>query len=373
MTGAGGDCGPCPTRAVVCRAVGQPCRVETIELAPLGPHDVRVRMAASGVCRSDLSVRDGTIPFPLPAVLGHEGAGVVASVGTAVTRVSPGDHVVLSWMPACRQCPECLAGQPMLCDVGLAEVLGSPYATVEGRPLLRGLGAGTFAELAQVPERSVVAVDRRVPLELAALVGCALATGIGAVWHTARVAPGATVAVVGCGGVGLAAVAGARLAGAAAIVAVDPSPAALELAGAMGATHRVPAGDAPVPEQVRACLGGRGADVSLEVVGRPGTIRDAFASARRGGTVVLVGAGSATESVSFTPMELFADAKTIIGCVYGSTDADRDFPVLVDLVRRGAVDAERLVQRRVGLDDTDDALTAMADGAAGRTLVVLGG
>lgn len=367
--------GPVSTLAVVCRTVDEPCRVEAIELAPLGPHDVRVRVAASGVCRSDLSVRDGTIPFPLPAVLGHEGAGVVEAVGGEVSRVAPGDHVVLSCMPACRRCPACLAGQPMLCDVGLAEVLGGPYATAAGQPLWRGLGVGCFAELAQLPERAVVPVDRAVPLDVAALVGCALATGTGAVWRTTRVRPGMSVAVIGCGGVGLAAVAGASLAGAGTVVAVDTVPAALDLARALGATDCVLAGGpdpAPVPDQVRSLTGGTGVDVAVEVVGRPATIRDAFAAARRGGTVVLVGAGSATDTVSFSPMELFVDAKTVIGCVYGSTDADRDFPFLVELVRRGTVNAAALVQRRVPLDGTDGALDLMAAGAPGRTLVVPG-
>jgi len=326
--------GEATVRAAVVHEVGGPFLVEDIVLAPVGPHDVRVKMAASGVCHSDLSVQKGTIPFMFPTVLGHEGAGVVAEVGEAVTRVAVGDHVVLTWMPACRQCFWCLGGQAMLCERGLAEALSGRYATVGGTPLVRGLGTATFAEQTLVPEGEVVKVDPSVPLDLAALVGCALATGVGAVWHTAGVTPGSSVAVVGCGGVGLSVIQGARLAGASEIVAVDRVPAKLETAVALGATAAVDASAEDAVAAVRARTAGRGADYSFEVVGRAQTIRTAFGAARRGGTVVLVGAGSPAEQVSFSAFELFVDAKTVIGCVYGSTDADRDFPRLVDLVRR---------------------------------------
>jgi S-(hydroxymethyl)glutathione dehydrogenase/alcohol dehydrogenase len=356
-------------RAAVVHEVGSPFVVEEIELADPGPHDVRVALAASGVCHSDLSVQTGAIPFMFPTVLGHEGAGVVVEVGSAVTRVTPGDHVVLTWMPPCRRCYWCLAGQPMLCANGLAEALGGNYATVGGTRLVRGLGTATFAEQTLVPEGEVVPIDPSVPLELAALVGCALSTGVGAVWHTAEVRPGSSVAVVGCGGVGLSVVQGARLAGASTIVAVDRVPAKLEMAKTMGATEVVDA-NGDVPAGVRQVTGGRGADYVFEVVGRAGTIRDAFAAARRGGTVVLVGAGSPAEQVSFNAMELFVDAKTVKGCVYGSTDPDRDFPSLVELVRSGAIDASALVTRRIGLDDINGAFADMEAGTVARSVIV---
>ena len=359
-------------RAAVVHEVGAPFVIEEIELAPTGPHDVRVRMAASGVCHSDLSVQKGTIPFMFPTVLGHEGAGVVVEVGDAVTRVAPGDHVVLTWMPACRRCFWCLRGQAMLCEVGLAESLSGAYATVGGTPLVRGLGTATFGEETLVPEGEVVPVDPSVPLELAALVGCALATGVGAVWHTAHVTPGSTVAVVGCGGVGLSVIQGARLAGASTIVAVDQIGSKLDTAKSMGATAVVDSSSEDAVAAVRAHTQGRGADFGFEVVGRAETIRTAFAAVRRGGTAVLVGAGSPAEQVSFTAFELFVDAKTVIGCVYGSTDADRDFPVLVDLVRQGAIDAEGLVTRRIGLEDVNDAFRAMEAGEVARSVIVYG-
>ena len=357
------------TRAAVCHEAGAPLVVEEIELAEPGRHDVVVKLAASGVCHSDLSVQNGSIPFMFPTVLGHEGAGVVEAVGDQVTRVAPGDHVVLTWMPPCRRCFWCLAGQPMLCENGLSEALGGTYATVDGRPLVRGLGTATFAERTLVPEGEVVRVDPTVPLELAALVGCALSTGIGAVWHTAEVRPGSSVAVIGCGGVGLSVIQGARLAGAATIVAADPVPAKLEMAKRFGATAVVDAGVDTVGG-VREATGGRGADTVFEVVGRGPTIRDAFAAARRGGTVVLVGAGSPAEQVTFNAMELFVDAKTVKGCVYGSTDPDRDFPILVDLVRSGAVDATGLVTRRIGLGEVNEAFGAMEAGTVARSVIV---
>lgn len=356
-------------RAAVARQAGQPLSVEEIDLAEPGPHEVLVRMAASGVCHSDLSVQNGTIPFMFPTVLGHEGAGVVEAIGEAVTRVRPGDHVVLTWMPPCRRCFWCLAGQPMLCENGLAAVLGGNYASVDGTPLVRGLGTATFGERTLVPEGGAVPIDRSIPLELAALVGCALTTGIGAVWNTAELRPGTSVAVIGCGGVGLSVIQGARLAGASLIVAVDPVPAKLEMAKSFGAAVGVD-GAADVPAAVREVTGGRGADTVFEVVGRPETIRTAFDATRRGGTVVLVGAGSASAQVTFNAMELFLDAKTVKGCVYGSADPDRDFPVLVDAIRSGAVDAESLVTRRIALDEINDAFAAMEAGAVARSVIV---
>jgi S-(hydroxymethyl)glutathione dehydrogenase/alcohol dehydrogenase len=353
--------------------MGSPFVVEEITLASPGPHDVRVRMAASGVCHSDLSVQNGTIPFMFPTVLGHEGAGVVVEVGTAVTRVAPGDHVVLTWMPPCRRCFWCLAGQTMLCEHGLAESLGGRYASVDGVPLVRGLGTATFAEETLVPEAQLVSVDRAAPLELAALVGCALSTGIGAVWHTAGVEPGSTVAVIGCGGVGLSVIQGARLAGASTIVAVDTVAGKLDAARSMGATAVVDSSGADPVEAIRAHTAGRGADYVFEVVGRAPTIRTAFAAARRGGTAVLVGAGSPRDEVTFSAFELFVDAKTLVGCVYGSTDPDRDFPALVDLVTAGTVDAAAMVSRRIGLDDINDAFRAMEAGEVVRSVIVFDG
>ncbi len=364
-------------QAAVLTGVGAPQpSLRAIDLVPVGPRQVRVRIVASGVCRSDLSVRDGTLPFMFPTVLGHEGAGVVEEVGGEVTRVAPGDHVVLTWVPACRRCFWCLAGQPVLCPVGLSDALGSPYATLDGDPLVRGLGTATFAEETVVPEGSVVKVRGDVPLELAALVGCALATGVGAVWNTARIEPGSTVAVVGCGfGVGLSVVQGARLAGATTVVAVDRvGGAPPRRAGPRGRTpRRRPRATEDVVAGVRAVTHGRGPDYAFEVVGSSATIRQAFEMTRRGGTTVLVGAGSADDTVSFNAMELFVDGKSMLGCIYGSTDPDRDFPVLVDLVCQGRIDAAAMVTDRIALGDLESAFRAMEAGRGTRSVVVFDG
>ncbi len=358
-------------KAAVLRGVGAPFEIAEIEMDPLGPTDVRVRLAASGVCHSDLSVQQGQLPFMFPTVLGHEGAGVVVETGSEVSRVAPGDHVVLTWMPPCRGCYWCLRGQTFLCDKGLAQSLGGAYATIEGGRLVRGLGAATFAEESIVSEGAVVRIPREVPLDLAALVGCALSTGIGAVWRTAEMPAGSTAAVIGCGGVGLAVIQGARLAGASEIVAVDRIAGKEKMARASGATEFVDASARPaVSEAVRELTAGRGADFVFEVVGRSETIRQAFASTRKGGTCVVVGAGSPSDQVSFNAFELFLDAKTLIGCVYGSTDADRDFPQLVELVHRGAIDAEALVSQRIRLEDLNQAFEDMLTGSVARSLVV---
>jgi S-(hydroxymethyl)glutathione dehydrogenase / alcohol dehydrogenase len=357
-------------RAAVLYASGEPLRIEEITLYEPGPTQVVVRLFASGVCHSDLSVVRGTFPFMFPTVLGHEGSGVVESTGSAVTRVQPGDHVVLTWMPPCRECFFCLAGQNMLCDVGLAEAIGSSYATVGGVPLVRGLGVAGFATHTLVPEGSVIKIPKEADLELAALIGCALSTGVGAVFRTARVTPGSSVAVIGCGGVGLCVMQGARIAGASKIIGVDRLATKFELAKSLGATDVVDASDGDPVEAMKALTSGRGADFTFEVVGISQTIKQAFAMTRRGGTTVLVGAGSQTDEVTFNALDMFLDAKTLVGCVYGSTDPDRDFPVLVEMIERGAIDARALITRRISLEEINDALDSMEAGVGARNLVV---
>lgn len=358
-------------KASLLRAPGAALELVDVELDDLAPHQVRVRMAASGVCHSDLSVITGTLPHPTPCVLGHEGAGVVEEIGSAVTRVQPGDHVILSWNPACRECVWCLADQPYLCEQGLIDAFGAPYGTVEGEPVFRGMTTGTFGESTQVLEKAVVPIPDDVPLEVAALIGCAVTTGVGAVVNTAGVAPGQTVAVVGCGGVGLSAVMGAVVAGASSVVAVDLSPERLELAAGLGATETISAGDGDPVEALRELTGGVGADHVFEVVGRSQTIRQAYDMTRRGGACTLVGAGSADDDVRFDAMELFFTGKQILGCVYGSADPPRDFPRLIDLYRSGRLPLDRLITERIGLDGIGDAFAAMEAGRGARSVVVL--
>jgi S-(hydroxymethyl)glutathione dehydrogenase/alcohol dehydrogenase len=322
-------------KAVVLREVGQPTAVEELALRPLGGHEVRVRLHASGVCHSDLSLRDGAIPTLLPSTLGHEGAGIVAEVGADVTTVSPGDHVVLTWIVPCRSCPHCLRGEAQLCVHGYDHAYGGPYAEGGGGPVWPGMGVGSLAEETLLPAAAVVPVDESLPLDLAALLGCGVTTGVGAVIRTAAVRPGDSVLVIGCGGVGLAAIQGARLAGAAPIIAADRAAGQLPAAVANGATDTIDASEADVVAAVRDLTGGLGVDHGIEVVGRPATMRLAYEATRRGGKVTLVGAAGIAEEVAFPALSLMADGKAIQGSVYGASDPARDIPVLAALAQRG--------------------------------------
>jgi S-(hydroxymethyl)glutathione dehydrogenase/alcohol dehydrogenase len=357
-------------RAAVLRAAGEPLQIEDLVCRDPGPRDVVVRIAASGVCHSDLSIQNGTIPHPLPAVLGHEGAGVVETVGDAVQTLAVGDHVVCSWVAPCRSCFQCRNGHPELCEHGMDHAFSSPYAHGDSGGVLAAFGTATFGERTVLPEQACVRIDAGFPLELAALVGCGVVTGVGAVVNSARVEPGASVAVIGCGGVGLAAIQGARLAGADPIVAVDRVAAKLDLARVSGATDVVDASAADPVAAVKDATDGRGADYTFEVVGRSDTIRQAYDMARRAGTVTIVGAGSFSDSVEFGAMQLMVDAKTIRGCVYGSTDPARDFPEMVRFQQSGRLDLNALVTRRITLDDVTDAFRAMEAGEVARSVIV---
>jgi len=331
---------------------------------------VEVALAATGVCHSDLSVLNGTIPQPTPAVLGHEGAGVVTALGPGVTTgLEAGDHVVLSWIAPCRRCPFCLGGQVELCDHGIDHHFAAPYGTANGDPVVRALGTGTFAEATVVPEAAAIRIDPTFPLDLAALIGCAVVTGVGAVVNVARVGVGDTVAVVGCGGIGLAAIQGARLAGASRIVAIDRVATKLDLARANGATDTASSEDDAVAT-VLALTGGRGVDHAIEAVGSAATIAAAYAMARRGGAVTVVGAGAFDDPWSLPAMNVMVDAKRVQGCVFGGTDPARDIPRVVALAQQGALDLERLVSRRIALEDVNRAFDAMITGEIARSLVV---
>jgi S-(hydroxymethyl)glutathione dehydrogenase / alcohol dehydrogenase len=360
-------------RAAVLRTVGEPLRIEDVALSAIGAGSVRVRLAASGVCHSDLSLQNGDIPHGVPVVLGHEGAGVVVELGAGVSDLAVGDHVVLSWVVPCRRCFFCLAGRAELCEHGIDHAFAGPYGTAGGDPVLCGLGTGTFAEETVVPAGAAIQIDPAFPLELAALVGCAVVTGVGAVINAAAVRPGERVAIVGCGGVGLAAIQGARLSGASAVIAVDRVAAKLEMARANGATHTVDASSVEPVGAVRSLTAGRGADHALEVVGLASTITQAYGMARRGGTVTVVGAGGFTDMVSFAAMNLMVDAKRLQGTVYGDTDPARDIPRMIELASSGALQLEHLVTRRIGLDDVNDAFRAMTAGEVARSLIVFDG
>ncbi|MGK5498680.1 zinc-binding dehydrogenase [Streptomyces sp. URMC 125] len=359
-------------RAVVLPAPGAPLELGEIELPEPGPGRVRVRLAAAGVCHSDLSLSNGTLRQPVPAVLGHEGAGTVTAVGEGVTAVSPGQRVVLNWAPSCGACPFCARlGEPWLCTEANA-ASGVPYArAADGTELHPGLGTAAFAEETVVAERGVLPLPDGVPLVDAALLGCAVLTGYGAVHHSARVREGESVAVFGVGGVGLAVIQSARIAGAGTIVAVDVSPEKEELARRAGATDFLTASDTTARE-IRGITGALGADAAIECVGRAETIRAAWSSTRRGGRTSVVGIGGKDTRVSFSPLEIFHFARTLSGCVYGNCVPERDLPVLAAHVRAGRLDLGALVTDRIGLDGVPAAFEAMLAGRGGRALVVFG-
>jgi S-(hydroxymethyl)glutathione dehydrogenase/alcohol dehydrogenase len=355
-------------KAAVATEVGTPQQVRDIELRRLGPSDVQVQIAAAGVCHSDLSLATGVLAQQLPAVLGHEGAGTVVATGADVTHVTDGDHVVLNWAPPCRSCWFCTAGEPWLCENALAAA-ALPHATLDGTELFPGLGTGAFAEQTVVPAAAVIPIGDDVPLEAAALLGCAVLTGVGAVTNAARVKPGESVIVVGLGGVGLSALQGARLAQAGAIIAVDVSPDKQETAMRCGATEFLVSSDG-LSKQVRKLTGGRGADVAIECVGRASTIRQAWGTTRRGGRTVVVGIGRNDDRADFGALEVFHFARSLTGCVYGSADPDVEIPRLVDAWRDGRLDLDALASDRTDLTGIDAAFDRMRAGQGGRTLVI---
>jgi S-(hydroxymethyl)glutathione dehydrogenase/alcohol dehydrogenase len=356
--------------AAVAPAIGAPLEVTEIELPPTGPGQIRVRLAAAGVCHSDLSIANGTMRVPLPAVLGHEGAGTVTEVGEGVTHVAVGDQVVLNWSPSCGSCPSCALGEVWLCARSL-DGASVPYArrASDGLELYPGLNVAAFAEEAVVAANTVLPLPEGVPLTDAALLGCAVLTGYGAVHHAARVREGESVAVYGVGGVGLATVQAARIAGASKVIAVDVSPAKEELARAAGATDYVVASEQTARE-IRGLTGKQGVDVAVECVGRAVTIRTAWESTRRGGRTTVVGIGGKDQQVSFNALEIFHWGRTLAGCVYGNSDPARDLPVLAEHVRAGRLDLGMLVTDRIGLADIPSAFDNMTAGKGGRALVV---
>ncbi|MDX3797535.1 Zn-dependent alcohol dehydrogenase [Streptomyces sp. AK04-3B] len=356
-------------RAAVLPAVGAPLEVIGIDLPEPGPGQVRVRLAAAGVCHSDLSLSDGTMRVPVPAVLGHEGAGTVVSVGEGVARVAPGDRVVLNWAPSCGSCHACGLGEVWLCANALNGSADVYARTADGRDLHPGLNVAAFAEETVVQESCLLPLPDGIPLADAALLGCAVLTGYGAVHHNARVRAGETVAVFGVGGVGLAALQAARIAGAPTIVAVDVSPEKEELARSAGATEYVIASP-DTAREIRALTGRQGVDVAVECVGRAVAIRTAWESTRRGGRTTVVGIGGKDQQVTFNALELFHWGRTLSGCVYGNSDPARDLPVLAGHVRAGRLDLGALVTERIALEDIPGAFDNMMAGKGGRALVV---
>ena len=363
-------------KAAVYYRPNQPLTVEDLELLEPQRNEVMVRIEAAGVCHSDLHFIDGLLPHPAPAVLGHEGAGVVEEVGEGVTYVQPGDHVILSFIPSCGQCPYCIAGRPNLCTVG--NRAAARGALLDGTTRLRKgkqkvfhmTCTACFAERAVVPESSVVKIREEMPLDRAALIGCGVMTGVGAVINTARVQAGSVVAVIGCGGVGLNVVQGASLSGAAKIIAVDVNGFKLELAQQFGATHVINAAEDPDVVGAIRQLSPGGADYAFEVIGRPETMRQAYDATRRGGMAVVVGLAPAGAEVSI-PAGTLLQEKVLTGSSYGGARPRIDMPMLVDLYMAGKLKLDELISRRYPLDGINDAFQAMRDGEVARSIIQL--
>ena len=347
-----------------------PLSVEDVKPLDPGPRDVVVRVTASGLCHSDLSVINGTLPMPPPAVLGHEGAGVVEWVGAEVSRVKEGDRVIGSFIPACGTCWFCLHDQSNLCENTYTVMMNPRCERSDGTHLPTMTGLGTFAEQMTCDEMSVVKVETDLPDEQLALIGCGVTTGVGAALNTARVEPGSTVVVIGCGGVGQAVIQGARIAGAARIIAVDPVAFKRDTALKLGATDAVDPEAGDVVAQVQALTGGRGADYAFEVIGVPDLITQAFNCVRNGGAAIAVGVPRFDALVNLPTYPLVLGEKRLLGTVYGSANVRRDFPRLVGLVETGRLDIGDMVSSTIPLDDINKGFDAMKAGEVIRSVIV---
>jgi S-(hydroxymethyl)glutathione dehydrogenase/alcohol dehydrogenase len=362
-------------KAVVCRELNKPVTVEEIQIEKPKRGEVMVRLVASGVCHSDLSVTNGTLPVPLPTVLGHEGAGIVEEVGEEVTRVKRGDPVILSWVPSCGQCSFCLVGNPQLCsnanyaNLGRLKDLTTRMRDASGTDLGMMTAVATMSELTVIPEESAIPIDPEIPLNRACLVGCGVMTGVGAVFNTAKLAPGSSAVVFGTGGVGLNVIQGCLLAGAEQIIAVDVLDRKLEFAKEFGATHTVNAkGQDPVAA-AKEITGGLGPDYGFEVVGSPETIQQTFGAIRPGGTAVIVGVGKLTDFAQFNALLLSLEEKHIVGSKYGGARPRIDFPKLCNLYKQGKLKIDELVTQTYKIEQINQAFQDMEAGINARGII----
>ena len=351
----------------------EPLKVESLKLKAPREGEIVVKMVASGVCHSDLSVVQAKLPVPPPVVLGHEGAGIVEEVGKGVTDLKPGDHVVLAWVANCGKCHYCANERTHLCEQAIQSAMMGQEAVFElnGMDVSRMAGVGSFADHTIVRATSAIKVPDDVPLETACLVGCGVMTGVGAAINTAKVRPGQTVAVFGCGGVGLNVIQGAALSGASRIIAVDLAPSKLKLAQQFGATDIVNASDnADAPSAIKELTGGHGVDYAFEVVGTSALIQQAYLSLKRGGAVVCVGVVPMGQTVEVPGMMLSLEEKSLLGCLYGSANVRRDMPLLIDLYMQKRLKIDELVSKRIKIDDVNAAFEAMEKGEVARSVIV---
>jgi S-(hydroxymethyl)mycothiol dehydrogenase len=356
-------------RGVVAMAKGEPVSVVTILVPDPGPGEAVVRVQACGVCHTDLHYREGGINDDFPFLLGHEAAGVVEAVGPDVTSVAPGDFVVLNWRAVCGECRSCRRGRPWYCFN--THNATQPMTLGDGTPLTAALGIGAFAERTLVAAGQCTKVDPAARPEAVGLLGCGVMAGLGSALLTGEVGPGDSVAVFGCGGVGCAAVAGARLAGASKIIAIDLDPGKLELARQFGATHVIDASKGGVVDEVRSLTDGNGADVCIEAVGHPAVMEQAFYARDLAGTLVQVGVPTPDMRIDLPMIEFFGRGGRLRPSWYGDCLPSRDFPLLVDLYLQGRLDLDRFVSETIPLTDVEEAFHRMERGEVLRSVVVL--
>ncbi|MER5440594.1 Zn-dependent alcohol dehydrogenase [Streptomyces sp. NPDC002790] len=357
-------------RAAVLHEIGQDKLevLDDVEAVGFGPGKVRVRLRATGLCHSDVSAMNGVLPQPAPFIPGHEGAGEIVEVGDGVTNLTPGQRVLMCWLPACGTCPACKRGQTELCLAGFMNA-GTPNFKRPGGDVFGFAGTGTFTEEVVVNAACAVPIPDDVPFDIAALIGCGVTTGLGAAINTADVQAGSSVAVIGCGGVGISAIQGARLKGAAQIVAVDPVESRRESALKFGATQAISPDElADAKQNITA---GEGFDYVFEVVGKSATARTAYETTRRGGTLCVVGAGAMDDFLQLNMFELFFDEKKILPSMYGGGDVLRSYERAIALWRAGRIDLESLITHRVPLSEINEALDQMRTGVALRTCIEL--
>ena len=362
--------GTITARGAIARTVGEPALIEEYTVDPPGPGEALVRILASGVCHTDLSVKNGIFGDSFfPVLLGHEGAGVVERVGDGVDNVQPGDHVMLAWRAPCGKCRFCLRGLPHLCAASLnAE---PRMRTTDGQTLTPVLGIGTFCTHTVVHAKQCIPYDAALPPEPLSLIGCGVMTGVGAVFNTAKVGPGQSVAVIGCGGVGDSVIAGARLAGATTIIAVDIDPQKLEWAKGFGATHLVDARDGDPVAKIKELTGGFGVQHSFEVVGRTDTLQQAMFCRDLAGTCVMIGVAGPGAKMEFEVGRFYDLGGSLRVAWYGDCLPTRDFPTLVEWYKQGKLDLDAVVTRVISLDETEDAFHAMERGETLRSVIRL--
>ncbi len=362
-------------KAAILFAVGKKLDIRVVDVEPPRPGEVLIQMAAAGICHSDLHVMTGHLEAPLPVILGHEGSGVVAEVGPAVTSLKPGDHVIPLWRLSCGVCEYCSDGRPALCAEGLqirktGRLLdGSTRFKLNGMEIKHFAGVSSFSEYSVVPEKAAFKIPDDFPLDRAALLGCGVITGVGAVFHGARVKPGSSVAIFGSGGVGINVIQGAAIAGAEKIIAVDLLANKLEFARRFGATHTINAKEVDPVEAIRTLTDGRGVDYAFEVIGLPATIRQAYDSLSKRGMAIVVGVTPMTMEVSVPIMTLVFEERVLTGSIYGSSRPRIDIPMLINLYRAGKLKLDELLTRTYPFSQINEAYAALERGEGLRSIV----